>query len=203
MAGCCRVTLPPEVRCAPELLFAGVPPLGSFPNITGNMTGPFTNAMPLPWAPYDPDTYGPRFDLLVTNPSSLCTFDLALTFDGPSTQGQLEPGAELQMGIVVRVGAINAALDASPLTPADFYSANQFYRTNTTPANERFTGGTGEKDQLRVVLGAGFLLGPSDFVWLSTQTLVATAGFTPYTGATGSVVGAPSGYGLQVEGVRI
>jgi hypothetical protein len=203
MSGCCRIRLDDQIQCAPELLFAGSAPAGSFPNITTNITGPFTNLSPLPWSPYDPDTYGPRFDLLVTNPSSLCSFDLTITLDGPSTQGQLEPGAELQVGWVLRAGAINAALDVSPLTPADFYAPSQFYRTNTTPANERFTGGTGEKDQLRVFPPGAATLGPSDFIWLSIQTLVATAGFTVYTGATGSVIGAATGYGLQVEGVRI
>lgn len=191
--GCCRPRLDREVLCPPEIGLAGVPPLGSIPTTTtdilgGPYVGPITAATPYPMT-----EIGPQFDLLVTNPSATCTFDLLVTVNGPAPFGRLEPGAELQVGVVI--GSLGFNLPAIALTPADFFAA-QYYRENTTGVSEAFLAGTGVIDLLSVLTLPG--LAPGDFIWFSVRTLIATAGFTG-----GSNVSITSGYGLSVEGVRV
>jgi len=190
---CCRVRLDGEAQCPPGLALAAIPPLGSVPVTTtdilgGPYVGPVTASTPYPMT-----EIGPQFDLLVTNPSANCTFDLIVTLDGPATFGRLEPGAELQVGLVVGSPGFN--LPVVDLTPADFFSG-QYFRENVAGVPEAFNDGTGAKDQLGIATVPG--LAPGDFIWFSVQTLIATAGFT---GA--STVSFPTGYGIGVRGVRV
>jgi hypothetical protein len=172
---------------------AGIPPLGSVPAITADILGGPYVVTPLAWIPYAMTEIGPQFDLLIANPSVTCTFDLEVTIDGPATSGTLEPGAELQVGAVIGSPGFN--LPPYDLTPADIYAA-QYYRENAGAAPETFSDGTGTKDQISLFVVPG--LQPGWFIWLSVQTLIATAGFT---GA--STISLPTGYGLSVQGVRV
>lgn len=191
---CCRVRVSPSVECPPGLYVGGTLPPGSLPVTTVDILGGPYVVPVTAFSPYPLTEIGPQFDLLITNPSATCSFDMVVTLDGPSNQGVLEPGAELQVGFAVVAWPLNTP--PADITPGNSGFSNQYYRTNVAGVAEPFSDGTGTKDQNRIITFGP--LAPGDFVWFSAQTLIATAGFTGP-----SFINFPTGYGIQVEGVRL